>query len=72
MECNNCKKEIDLLHRVNEKGVDGIWWCGKCIKEKEPELYKNIQEEDSIVFDIYNCVKEIEKENYGSSESNRI
>jgi len=47
MNCNKCKQSIfdvpDLiLERVNETGVEAIWWCHNCLKEHEPELYKNI------------------------------
>jgi hypothetical protein len=34
------------LIRVNEKGVNGIWWCEPCLAKKEPELLRNHQEED--------------------------
>lgn len=37
------------LQRVNEKGVDGIWWCEPCIEKHEPELARNIKEDETQV-----------------------
>lgn len=35
------------LKRVNEKGVNGVWWCMPCIEKHEPELFRNIKEDES-------------------------
>jgi Zn-finger protein len=37
------------LQRVNEKGVGGIWWCEPCIEAHEPELARNIKEDETKV-----------------------
>ena len=37
------------LQRVNEKGVNGIWWCEPCIEKHEPELAKNIKQDESKI-----------------------
>lgn len=34
---------------MNPKGEIGVFWCDKCCKEHEPELYKNEKEEESCV-----------------------
>lgn len=61
MNCARCKKSVFSapLQRVNELGIDGIWWCESCIRNHEPELYKNIQEdknqiEKDLENDLYN------------------
>lgn len=61
MDCAKCgiscmKKP---LNRVNPLGVTGIFWCNDCIKKYEPELYKNIiEDEPQIVKDLENiCYK---------------
>jgi len=35
--------------RINEKGVDGIFWCEPCVKKYEPELYANVKEDETKV-----------------------
>ena len=49
MECANCGCHVSKrpLQRVNETGVDGIWWCEPCIAKNEPELYRNIMEDET-------------------------
>lgn len=58
MECEICKRNpIDdgvVLHRVNEKGVNGIWRCDTCLT---PEQRAS---RDPVVDDI---VKIIEQDN---------
>ena len=51
MKCKKCGISVMKapLQRVNEKGVDGIWWCEPCIKLHEPELSKNIKEDETQV-----------------------
>ena len=51
MKCQNCGIDVSKqpLLRINEKGVDGIFWCHPCIKKNEPELYNNLIEEQSNV-----------------------
>lgn len=45
--CNKCNVSVfeRPLQRVNSKGEDGIFWCEPCIKNEEPELYRNMQED---------------------------
>lgn len=49
--CNNCDISVFKvpLERVNPKGENGIFWCLKCIQKNEPELYKNIKEDETEV-----------------------
>jgi len=48
MKCDKCKADNgQVLQRVNEFGVDGIWWCEPCLKKHEPELYDNTMEDKS-------------------------
>lgn len=51
MKCNKCEISVmeAPLQRVNEKGIDGIWWCEPCIKKHEPELAKNIKQDESKI-----------------------
>ena len=51
MNCKLCGVSVHEvpLQRVNEKGVEGIWWCEPCLKNNEPELYNNIMEEETQV-----------------------
>ena len=51
MKCQKCNCSVmdRPLQRVNEKGVDGIWWCEPCLETHEPELYKNTMEDESQV-----------------------
>ena len=40
VECEVCKKgipEVAILHRVNEKGVPGIWRCENCMTSEQAE-----------------------------------
>lgn len=60
MQCAKCKVSVfeKNLKRVNEKGEKGIWWCEDCLKIHEPELYKNIkQDETNVEKDIINKLK---------------
>jgi L-alanine-DL-glutamate epimerase-like enolase superfamily enzyme len=47
MNCKKCGISVDdrPLQRVNETGIKGIYWYEPCIKEHEPELYRNIMED---------------------------
>ena len=49
MKCDKCNTSVMTrpLKRVNKKGVSGIWWCEPCIQENEPELYKNLKEDET-------------------------
>lgn len=51
MNCKNCGVSVieKPLNRVNEFGVDGIFWCEDCIKENKPELFKKIKDEESPI-----------------------
>ncbi len=50
MKCDRCKvSNGQPLQRVNEIGVDGIWWCEYCLKTNEPELFNNIMEDETQV-----------------------
>lgn len=51
MECSKCNISVfkKPLKRVNVYGEIGIWWCEDCIKKYEPELYKNIMEDETQV-----------------------
>ena len=71
MKCANCGVSIQdrPLHRTNEYGVNGIWWCMPCIEEKEPELAANIKE-DVVLKDIIEvCYKK--KTIWNSSRQNQ-
>lgn len=60
MECAKCKVSVfeKNLKRVNEKGEKGIWWCEDCLRIHEPELYKNIKEDETPAEkDIINKLK---------------
>ncbi|MGQ2982098.1 hypothetical protein [Flavobacterium sp.] len=50
-KCKNCGRSVDEgpLKRVNEIGITGIFWSEPCIKEHEPELYKNIMDDKTDV-----------------------
>lgn len=51
MKCAKCNVSADEkpFLRINEFGVDGIWWCEDCVKLHEPELYANLKEDESEV-----------------------
>jgi hypothetical protein len=51
MKCEKCGISVMKapLQRVNEKGVYGIWWCEPCIATNEPELARNIKEDETQV-----------------------
>jgi protein-arginine kinase activator protein McsA len=51
MKCQKCGISVMKapLQRVNEKGVGGIWWCEPCIEAHEPELARNIKEDETKV-----------------------
>jgi ribosomal protein L37AE/L43A len=40
--CDSCGLFSNVLHRANEKGVAGIWWCEHCMalegKLVDPEV----------------------------------
>jgi len=59
--CGKCGISVMIrpLQRVNSMGETGVFWCEFCIKCHEPELYKNIMEEESDV------EKELKKMFYG-------
>lgn len=50
-QCENCGISVHdaPLQRVNETGVDGIWWCEACLELFEPELHNNIKENETQV-----------------------
>lgn len=59
MKCCNCGVSIQgrILHRTKSKGqLDAGWMCEPCIQKTEPELYDNIQEENT---GIINDLKDI-------------
>lgn len=58
MKCQicNCSVMDKPLIRVNEKGIDGIWWCEPCLQKHEPELYKNEKADEC---DVEKVLKEI-------------
>ena len=51
MTCAKCNCSVNdyPFVRMNEFGVDGIWWCEPCAKKHEPELYNNLKEDESEV-----------------------
>lgn len=51
MKCPKCNASVfDVpFIRMNEKGVDGIFWCEKCAEKHEPELYANEKEDENQV-----------------------
>ncbi|HCY83097.1 MAG TPA: hypothetical protein DHV22_16590 [Xanthomarina gelatinilytica] len=51
MKCKKCGISVMKapLQRVNEKGVDGIWWCEPCIEVHDRELARNIKEDETQV-----------------------
>lgn len=54
MKCSKCGVSIQnrILHRTNPKGqLDAGWMCEPCISKTEPELMKNI-DEDEVLQDI--------------------
>lgn len=48
MNCAKCGISVFIksLYRVNPKGEKGTRWCKDCLKKLEPELYKNIMEDE--------------------------
>lgn len=51
MKCGKCGVSVmeRPLERINEKGIDGIFWCWPCIDLHEPELGRNLREDQSDV-----------------------
>lgn len=51
MKCANCGLSVmkEPLKRVNEFGIKGIFWCEPCIEKYEPELAKNLKEDESNI-----------------------
>jgi len=51
MNCAKCGCSVfdRPLMRINPKGEVGIWWCEPCVKQYEPELYKNEKEDESKI-----------------------
>jgi len=51
MNCAKCGISVFIksLYRVNPKGEKGTWWCKDCLQKVEPELYKNIMEDEPRV-----------------------
>lgn len=49
--CKNCGASVfDVpLNRVNPLGEIGIFWCESCIEKEEPELHKNLKEDESDI-----------------------
>lgn len=55
MNCPKCGVSVfeTPFMRINQKGEDGIFWCENCVKEYEPELYKNeIEDGGKLMEDI--------------------
>ncbi len=50
-KCDKCGVSVmkEPLLRVNPVGIDGIFWCMPCIKANEPELARNIEEDEPQV-----------------------
>lgn len=53
MKCEKCGTSVfdTPLKRVSSFTAPPVWWCGKCIKKFESELYNNLREdnEDKII-----------------------
>ena len=51
MNCKKCGVSVfkKPLERVNPIGELGIWWCHDCLKKHEPELYRNMIEDQTPV-----------------------
>ena len=58
MTCPCCKKTDTylLLIRVNALGEKGIFWCESCLKQNEPELHKNWQEDEAK---LMKCIQKL-------------
>ena len=61
MNCINCGVSMfdKPLSRTNPKGQpDAGWMCQDCIKLKEPELFKNLEEDGDVKItnDIFDAV----------------
>lgn len=54
MKCAKCNVSVmdKPLTRVNPKDKIGIFWCWACLKQHEPELYKNEKEDADEVLKI--------------------
>ena len=66
MNCEKCGASVfdKTLHRTKPKGQpDAGWMCLDCIKALEPELAKNIKEDDAPS----GVLKSLEKIMYGKS-----
>ena len=50
-KCEKCGASVfgQPLQRVNPVGQIGIWWCEPCIARHEPELARNIREDETDV-----------------------
>lgn len=50
MKCIKCGCSCTerMLHRTTPKGQDPDWMCMPCIEKHEPELAKNIKQDDDI------------------------
>ena len=51
MNCVKCGVSVfkSPLKRVNSIGEDAIWWCEPCLRVYEPELYRNLKEDETNV-----------------------
>jgi len=51
MCCQYCGVSVfnKPLKRISEIGKDAKWACESCLRRHEPELYKNIMEEENGV-----------------------
>jgi len=58
LKCAKCSVSVFTkpLTRVNPQGEIGIFWCWACLKEHEPELYKNQKRDTTEVEKI--CIDE--------------
>lgn len=65
MNCANCGISANktMLHRINEKGINSINWCIRCINKYEPELANNIKEDFSEIMIVLSADKTKTKQN---------
>lgn len=54
LNCEVCKRGVEevSLHRVNEKGVPGIWRCQACLTHEQEAA------QDPICRDIVNIIEQ--------------
>lgn len=54
--CRKCGFKCDIVYRTNEKEKDGIFYCEKCLKKHEPDLYKSLDKHEK---GLNNLIKSI-------------